>query len=144
MRFLQGARVILVLLQISPFLSFGKWNPEKCLRVRSLDAGTSLSPRCSVNSSNHSGKSRNRFPDASTLSLFVGLRDRLPDAGTLVLSLHFVAGRDEVPSYVSCGSDMDDELALELEEPVTNPGQQSAKLSVLHRSLLPFWVSCGF
>ena len=88
--------------------------------------GTSLSSRFSVSSSNHSGKSRNRFPDARALSLFfvfiLGLGDRCPDFRTLVSSLRFAAGLHEVSSYVSCGNDVEDERALELEEPVANSG----------------------
>ena len=44
-----------------------------------------------------------------------------------------------------CSDDVEDVLAVELEEPVDNPGTTiGAKFSVLHRILLPFWVSCGF
>ena len=68
-----------------------------------LDAGTPLSSRYSVNSSNHSNHSnllRNGFP--------------MPE------SLRDVAGPDEVSSDVSCGNDREVALALELEEPVDN------------------------
>ena len=60
----------------------------------------------SVNSSNQSGRSRNRFPDAMML----------------VSSIRVVAGLDKKSSDVSCGNDVEDVLALELEEPVDNPG----------------------
>ena len=62
----------------------------------SLDAGTSVSSIFSVNFCNHSGRSRNRFPDA----------------GMPVLSLRVVAELDELPSDVSCGNDVEDVLAL--------------------------------
>ena len=42
---------------------------EECFAV----AGTSVSSRFSVNSSKHSGRSRNRCPDAPSLSLFLFL-----------------------------------------------------------------------
>ena len=58
------------------------------------DAGTSVSSRLSVNSSDHFGRNRKRFPDASS-----SLRER--------------AGLEEVLGE-SCGGDVEDELALEL------------------------------
>ena len=95
----------------------------------SLDANTPSSSRFVVNSSNHSGKARNRFPGAGTMSLFlmvflvpVGSRSWFPSTGMLVLSRRGVAGLDEESSDVSCGNDVGDALALELEEPVDNPG----------------------
>ena len=72
----------------------------------SLDANTPLSSRFSVNSSDHSGKSRNRFPDA----------------GKLVSSLRVVAGLADASSDVSLGNDVGDVLAIELEELVDDPG----------------------
>ena len=96
----------------------------------SLDANTPSSSRFVVNSSNHSGKARNRFLRAGTMmSLFlmvflvpVGSRSWFPNTGMLVLSRRGVAGLDEESSDVSCGNDVGDALALELEEPVDNPG----------------------
>ena len=65
---------------------------------------------------------------------FVALRDRFPDAGILVPSLRDFAGRDAVSSDVSCGNDVEDVFALELEEPVDNPGTNiGTKFFVLHR-----------
>ena len=103
-----------------------------------------------MNSCNHSGKLRNLFPGAGTMFLFVflllvfvGSRDWYPDAGMLVSSLRDVAGLDEV-SDVSYGNDVEDVLALELEEPVDEPGTTIGTSSVLHRILLPFLVNCGF
>ena len=50
-----------------------------------------------------------------------------------------------IPPDVSCGNDVEDELALELEEPVDNPGATiGTKCSVLHRIIFPVLVSCGF
>ena len=83
----------------------------------SLDAGTASSSRFSANSCNHSYKSRNRFSDAETL----------------VSLLRVGAGLDEASSDVSCGKDAEDELALERQEPVDNPGTTiGTKFSVLH------------
>ena len=63
----------------------------------------------------------------------------------VVLSLRIVAGLDEVSSDVSCSNDVEDVLALKLEEPVDNPGTAiGKKCSVLHRIILSFLVSCGF
>ena len=45
-----------------------------------------------------------------------------PNTRMLVLKRRVVAGRDEESSDVSCGDDVGDVLALELEEPVANPG----------------------
>ena len=117
----------------------------------SLNANTPSSSRFSVNSSNHSGKSRNRFPGTGTLSLFlfvslvsVRFRNRFPDARMFVLSLRVVAGLDEESSDVSCGNYVGDVLALELEEPVDNPGTTtSTNFSVLHK-IFPFLIRCGF
>ena len=60
----------------------------------------------------------------------------------LVSSPRIVAGLDEVSPDVSCGNDVEDALALELEEPVDNPGTTiSTKFSVLHWVLLPFGLN---
>ena len=109
----------------------GRSECESCEEIAgvSLDAYTPSSARCSVNSCKHSGKSRNRFPDA----------------GMLVSSLRFVAGLDEVSSGVSCCNDVEDVFALNLEEPGDKPGTTiGAKFSVLHWVLVPFWFRCGF
>ena len=91
--------------------------------------GTSVSSRFSVNSSNHSGRSRKRFPAACWLfflkNLVLGLvfweaRKRFPDACS---SLRKLDGLEEVLE-ASCGNDVQDELALELDD---NPGQQQAR-----------------
>ena len=50
----------------------------------------------------------------------------------IVTSLYCWTG--EIPPDVSCGNDVEDELALELEDPVDNPGAtKGTKFSVLHR-----------
>ena len=138
--------VILVLLQISQIRSFGMWVLVLCFLATtfvgrseseswevfagvSLHAGTSLSLRFSVNSSNHSGLSRNQFllyqyvvSVLDCVFVFVRLRDRFLDAWTFVSSLRCAAGLEGFSPDVSCGNDVEDELALELEEPVANPG----------------------
>ena len=124
MRFRQGALEILVLLQISQFLSFGKRVKILCfldatflggsdffsrevLAGVSLDAETPSSTKFSVKSSTHSGKSRNRSPSTSTVSLFlfmfwvsVGSRDWLSSGELLVLRRRVVAGLGEESSVV--------------------------------------------
>ena len=102
-------------------------------------AGTSESSRLSVNSSNHSGRSRNRSPDACSLLLFLllfwdvfALR-RFPDA---CLSLRSVAGLEDVLDE-SCGGDVEDELVPEFDD---NPGTtRGTKISVLHKKILPMF-----
>ena len=70
----------------------------------------------------------------------VGSRDWLPSGELLVLRLRIVAELDEESSVVSCGNDVGDVLAVELEESVDNPGRTiGTKFSVLHCVLLPFW-----
>ena len=66
------------------------------------------------------------------------------DAWAWVSSLRCIAGLGEIPPDVSCGNDEEDELVLELEEPVDPGTTISTKFSVLHRIILPFLVSCGF
>ena len=76
-------------------------------------AGTSVSSRFSVNSSNRSGRSRNRFPSLSLfLSLFWVFGGSPDRHFALLLDLMDVL--DE-----SCGSDVEDELELEFDD---NPG----------------------
>ena len=52
----------------------------------------------------------------------VGSRIWSPNNGKLVLRRRVIAGLDKESSDVSCGNDVGDVLALELEEPVDNPG----------------------
>ena len=62
-----------------------------------------------------------------------------------VSSFRVVAGLDEVSSDVSCSKDVEDVLAVELEEPVDNHGTTiGMTFSVLHRILFPCLTSCGF
>ena len=50
-----------------------------------------------------------------------------------------------VPSDVSCSNDVEDVLALELEEPVDNLGTTiGSKFSVLHWLFQPFWLQMWF
>ena len=117
--FLQEAPVILVRLQISQFLSFGEWVWILCfldttLKGRfesetwevfagvSLNAGTAVSARFSVNSFNHAGRSRIRLLDAWLLSsfwfmffVFVGSLGFL-DVWAWVSSLCCIAGPGEI------------------------------------------------
>ena len=72
----------------------------------SLDADTPSCTRFSVKSSNHPGRSRNRFSCT----------------GLLVLRRRMVAGLDVESSVESCGNDVGDVLVVALEEPVVNPG----------------------
>ena len=81
----------------------------------SLCAGTLSSTRFSVNSSNHSGRSRNKSPRASSVSSFLSL------SMLLVLSHRVVAGRN-VETTESCGIDAGDVGVAELEESVDEPG----------------------
>ena len=55
---------------------------------------------------------------------------------------HLVMLLDQTSPVVT---NVEDELALELEEPVDNNGTTTGtKFSVLHRNRVPFLVSCGF
>ena len=70
----------------------------------------------------------------------MGLRDRSLDAETFVSSVRCVAGLEGILSDVSCGNDLGDELALELENPVANPGAAiGTKFFVLLRIIWPFF-----
>ena len=63
----------------------------------------------------------------------------------LVLSLRIVAGLDEESPDVPCGNEVEDVLALELQELVDNPGTTiGTQFPVLHWVLLPLLVKCGF
>ena len=95
----------------------------------SLDADTPSFIRFSVKSSNHSGKSRNRFPSTRSMSLFSSsdhseLSNWSPSTGRGVLRRRVVARLDVESSGESCVNDVEDFflLAVELEEPVDNPG----------------------
>ena len=138
MRLLHGAFIILVLKHTSQFRSFEKGlkilcfldfliplnlSPEK--RVRAL---VLLCPLDSVNSSNHSGRSRKRS-SASRLSCFFLFYFCFsgPQFPLACSSLRSVSG---LVDDVSCNDDVEDELVPELDDnPRTTRG---TKLSVLH------------
>ena len=97
---------------------------------------TSASPRFSVNSCDHSGRSRNRssedrlLPPFLFLFWFVSESRQFPDAGS---SLRSDAGLEDALDE-SCGGDVEDELKAELDcTPRTTRGK---KFSVLHRIFL--------
>ena len=52
----------------------------------------------------------------------VGSRNWFPNTGMILLRRRVVAGLDQGSSDVSCGNDVGDVLALELEQPVDDPG----------------------
>ena len=91
-------------------------------------ASISVSSRFSVNSSNHSGRSRRRsFEFSESLA---GFRDQFPGASS---SLRSEAGLDDVLVDVldeSCDGDVENEL----ENPGTTIG---TKFSVLHEMFSP-------
>ena len=105
--------------------------------------GVSVSFRLSVNSSNHSGRSRKRSPVAC-LSLFVLFlfcdvveSRRFPGACS---SLRCSSGLEEVLDE-SCSGDVEDELVPELDD---NPGTtRGTTFSVLHHNSFPFFVNRG-
>ena len=106
-------------------------------------AGTYVSSRSSVNSSNRSGRSRKRS-SASRLSflfcvcfwVFEGDPNQLPEAGP---SLRSWPGLVEDKS---CNADVDDELLPEL---VDNPGTtRGTKLSDMDTVVFPSLVNRGF
>ena len=114
------------------------------------DAGTSVSSGLSVNFSHHTGRSRKRFPAVPWLSSFLfwflvfgsgrggrrGYRAGFPALVGKVSSLHKLAGLEEVLCE-SCGNDVEDELAPELDDnPVTTTG---TKFSFLHGIFFPFF-----
>ena len=138
-RLLQGALVILVLLQISQFVSFGKWVWILCFQdatfVRRSEseswetwagAGISVSSRFSVNCSNHSERSRRRPLEFS--ESLAGFRDQFSVASS---SLRSEPGLDDVLVGVldeSCDGDVEDEL--------DNPGTTTGtKFYVLHKNI---------
>ena len=53
-------------------------------------------------------------------------------------------GHDEESSVVSCGNDVGDVHAVELEAPVDPGTTIDIKFSVLHLVFLPFLTRCGF
>ena len=125
---------------------------EKNSRVRLSVLGHCHPQRFFVNSSNHSDTSRNGIPRTLSLSFFVGFslsagpRDGSPRTLSmpLVLSLLVDAGCC-VGVTASCGKDVGDAGAAELEEPVDRPGTTSGTyFAVLHFIRLPFLMSCGF
>ena len=74
----------------------------------------------------------------------VGSRDWFLSGELLGLRRRVVAGLDEESSVVSCGNDVGDALAVELEEPVGNPGTTiGALFSVLHLIILHCLIRCG-
>ena len=95
-----------------------------------VGAGISASSRFSVNSSNHSGRSRKRsFESFESLA---GFRDQFPGASS---SLRSEVGLDDVLVGVldeSCDGDVEDEL----DNPGTSIGK---KFSVLHKNVLPLF-----
>ena len=127
---------------MSQFRSFGKWvknggYPDTTF-ARSFEdnsreelgasrcSGTLSSTRFSVNSSEHSGRSRNGFlrtPSLSFLfwfSVSTGPRDASPRTPSLILSLLVDAGCC-VGITASCGTDVGDAGEAELEVPVDRP-----------------------
>ena len=104
-------------------------------------AGTSVSLRSSVNSSNHFGRYRNRSPEARLLSLFFticfgfffGESRQFPGVGS---SLRSVAGLEDVLDEC-CGGDVEDELVPGFDD---NPGtRRGTKFSVFAVELLPLF-----
>ena len=101
-------------------------------------AGTSVSSRFSVNSSNHSRRSRNRSSEARLLSLFFLFwvssgSCQFPGAGS---SLRSVAGLQDVLDE-SCGGDVEDELVPEFDD---NPGTtRGTKFFRLASNILPLF-----
>ena len=132
------------------FLNGSEAASREELAGASLCTGTLSSTRCSVNSSNRSGRSRNGSPRTVSLSSFlcvfsvsVGSGDRSPRAWLLVLSLRVVAGRNE-ETIESCGNDAGDVCVVELEEPIDKPKTTiGTQFSVLHCIRLPSLMSCG-
>ena len=98
------------------------------LAVGSRDAHTLSSSRFSVKSSNFSGTPPNRSPCTGSVSLFMILclvsvesRKWFPSTGLRARRRRMVAGLDVQSSAESCGSDVGDVFAVELEDPVDNP-----------------------
>ena len=108
------------------FLAALKLTHEKSSRVRPC-TGTLSSTKLSVNSSHHSGKSRNGFLRTVSLSPFFCVYGfcwfvrRASRAVLLVLSL-LVDARCNVGSAASCDTDVGDVGVAELEKLVDKPG----------------------
>ena len=97
-------------------------------------AGTSVSSRFSVNSSNH----WKPFCHPFFLVVLGFYLHQSPGASS---SLRSVAGLEDVLDE-SCGSDVEDELVPEFAD---NPGTVTGtKFSVLHGTFFPFLERCGF
>ena len=100
---------------------------EKCLRVHPMMLTLPIL-RCSENSCDHSGKSRNKPPSTGSMSFFLcsvcsESCSWSPNTRLRVLLRRLVAGLGVESSTVkSCGNDVGDVLAVELEEAVDNPG----------------------
>ena len=119
----------------------------------SLSSGKLSSTRCSVDSSNHSRRSRNGSPRAFSLSLFLfcfwfysGSRDgslrtlSMPFVLSLLVDAGCCAG-----TTPSCDNHVGDVGVAELEEPVDKPETTvGTKFAVLHFIRLPSLMSCGF
>ena len=135
--FLQGALVILVLMQMSQSLSFGEFQycaypspiPLLLAALKLIHARrTRGCAPVTWHSSNHSGRSNNGFPCTFSLSPFAlffsvsaGSCDGLPHTVLLELSLLVDAGCN-VGTAASCNVDVGDVGAAELEEFVDKPG----------------------
>ena len=75
----------------------------------------------------------------------VGSRDWLPSGDLLVLRRRLVARLDKESSVVSFGNDVGDVLAVELEEPVDNPGTAiGTQFFRVAWDFLLFLMRCGF
>ena len=106
-------------------------------------AGTSGSSRLSVNSSNHSGRSRKWLSESRLSSLFLflfwvfeGDPHQSPGTGLSLLSWAGLVGDK------SCNVDVNDELVPEL---VDNPGTtRGTKFSVLQTIVFPSLLNRGF
>ena len=145
-RFLQGALVVLVLVRISQFQSFGKWVLIQCfpgisfltgsvVDSREELAGASLTSETlsfSLNSANHSGNSGNRSIRANSLSpfficfcLFGWLRRQVSLCSfTYMLTSYCCWTRCRIHTVLRWRY-VGDEGVVELEEPVYKPGTTS-------------------
>ena len=74
---------------------------------------------------------------------WVSVRSRvwLPSGDVLVLRPRVVAGLDEESSVETCGKDVGDVLAVELEEPVDNPGTKIDRHVVFRAALYSSAIS---
>ena len=93
----------------------------------SLDANTPSSSKSSVNSSNHSGISRNRSPWTGTVSSFFSVSvescNWFSNARLRVLRLRVDAGLGVESSAIeSCDADVEDVVVHEVDGSVDNPG----------------------